>query len=257
MGAGVLPLEAWISKPRLVQASVQRRTQRLSSRAMLVEKMLVSEALRARHSVRAFLPTEVDEETLREIFSTAQLSPSWCNIQPWRAFVSRGETTAKLKTALTEAAMSSGPSPDFPWPAEYPEPYGQHRRACGKALYEAMGVERNDHEGRQGAWMRNFVAFDAPHIAIVAVDKRFGLYAALDIGCWLESVLLLAAARGLATCAQAALAVYPHAVRPILGIGDELGVLFGIGIGYEDTSAKANQCRTTRDPVENNITFVG
>lgn len=219
--------------------------------------MQVSEALKARHSVRAFLPKEVPEETLRSIFETAQASPSWCNIQPWRAFVSRGETTQKLKHALTEAATTAGPSPDFPWPPEYPEPYGQHRRACGKALYEAIHVERADHEGKQRAWMRNFIAFDAPHIAIVGLDKRFGLYAALDIGCWLESVLLLAASHGVGTCAQAALAVYPEAVRGILGIGDELGILFGIAMGYEDTEADANRFRTARDPVENNVKFVG
>src|SRR5258708_1059879 len=117
-----------------------------------------------RKSVRAFLPRSVEAETLQRIFERAQLAPSWCNIQPWRVWVTSGEATAQLTPALVEAAGSSSPSTDFPFPADYPEPYGTHRKACGKALYEAMGVARDDHAGRHAAWLRNFFAFDAPHV---------------------------------------------------------------------------------------------
>ncbi len=63
--------------------------------------MNVSEALRARHSVRAFRPDPVAEDVLREIFSDAQRAPAWCNIQPWRVAVTSGAATAKLTSALT------------------------------------------------------------------------------------------------------------------------------------------------------------
>ncbi len=217
--------------------------------------MDVSRAVAERRSTRAFLPKDVPAETLRSIFERAQRAPSWCNIQPWRVWVASGETRARLTSEMTRAALEEAPSPDVPFPTDYPEPYGTHRRACGRALYEAMGVARDDTAGRQAAWLRNFVAFDAPHVAIVGFDSRFDLYAALDVGCWLQTVLLLAREEGVSACAQASLSLYPKVSREILGIPEQVKILFGIALGYEDPSAPANTCLTARDPVESNVTF--
>src|SRR5262249_40137781 len=149
------------------------------------------------------------------------------------------------------------PSPDVPFPIEYPEPYKAHRRACGGALYQAMGVAYDDKAARYDAWMRNFEAFDAPHVAIVSMDRRFGLYAALDVGCWLQTALRAARAEGRATCSQASLATYPAAARKVLGIPDGELILFGISLGWEDTAVPANACRTERSPVGDNVRFLG
>lgn len=218
--------------------------------------MELETAITERRSVRAFLPRGVSAEVLTRIFERAQNAPSWCNIQPWRVWLASGEPRDRFVARMVEAAGSRMPSPDIPFPLDYPEPYAAHRRACGKALYEAMGVERHDREGRHAAWMRNFMAFDAPHVAIVGIDRRFGPYAALDVGCWLESVMLLATSEGLATCAMASLATYPDVARETLAIPDEIVILFGIAIGYEDPEASANACRTTREPLSANLTWV-
>lgn len=213
-------------------------------------------ALEARHSVRAFLDREVPRETLSRIFERAQRAPSWCNIQPWRAYVASGERRRRLTEGLVAAATERGPEPEVSWPGDYPEPYATHRRACGKVLYEAMGVARHDGEARRQAWLRNFVAFDAPHVAIIGFDRRFDLWAVLDIGCWLQSVMLLAQAEGVATCSQASLGQYPGVAREVLGIPDDVKVMFGLALGYEDESAAANRCRTTRAPLDANVTFL-
>jgi nitroreductase len=218
--------------------------------------MELDTALSLRRSVRAYTPREVPRDTLASIFARAQQAPSWCNIQPWRVWLASGAARARFVSGLVEAAQTRIPEPHVPFPGDYPEPYGTHRKECGKALYESMGVARHDMEARHGAWMRNFVAFDAPHVAIVGIDQRFGLYAALDVGCWLQSVLLLAQAEGVATCAQAALATYPDVARSTLGVPEGISILFGIAFGYEDEGAAANRCRTTRDPLESNVTFV-
>lgn len=230
---------------------------RLERGAWYPSSMNVAAALAARRSVRAFLPDPVPRDALERIFGHAQRSPSWCNIQPWRVWVASGATRDALCAGLVEAATTSLPSPDLPFPSDYPEPYDSHRRACGKALYGAMGVPRGDAEARRAAWMRNFVAFDAPVVAIVGIDRRFGVYAAVDVGCWLESVMLLAVDEGLATCGQAALASYPDVPRRVLGIGDDIQILFGLALGKEDAGAPANACRTTRDPIDRNVVFVG
>lgn len=160
-------------------------------------------------------------------------------------------------TALREAARSGeAPHPEFPFPVEYPDPYAGHRRACGAALYQAMGVERQDMQARWEAWMRNFEAFEAPHVAMVGIDRRLGVYAALDVGCWLQTVLLLATEAGVATCPQASLATFPRVVRSVLPIPDEVALLFGIAIGLEDPSVPANACRTARSALAENVSFL-
>lgn len=215
----------------------------------------VAEIVLARRSTRAFLDREVPEDVLRRLFDRAQRAPSWCNIQPWRVWVASGDLRRELTTALVAASRSDGPTPDVPFPYDYPEPYSTHRRACGRALYQAMGVERDDKDGRHAAWIRNFVAFDAPHIAMVGIDRRFDIYGALDVGCWLQTLMLLATDEGIASCAQASLSLYPAIPRRLLGISDDVKILFGIGLGYEDPEAKANACRTTREPLAANVVF--
>lgn len=218
--------------------------------------MNVHEALRSRRSVRAFRPDPIAPEVLRRIFEAAQRAPSWCNTQPWRVVVTSPPTTDRLRAALLAAATSTPPSPEVPFPAEYPEPYGRHRKECGAALYRAMGVARDDLEGRRQAWLRNYACFDAPHAAIVSMDRRFGAYMAVDVGCWLQSLLLAATEQDVATCPQASLAAYPTAIRSVLPVPESEQILFGLSIGYEDASAPANAGRTTRAPIEENVRFV-
>lgn len=211
----------------------------------------------ARKSVRAFLPEPVPRARLEAIFAAAQPAPSWCNTQPWRVVVTEPPRTAVVSAALVAAAKSGLPSPDVPFPLDYPEPYLSHRRACGFALYGAMGIARDDKSKRYDAWLRNYQVFDAPHLAVVAVDKRLGPYALLDIGVWLGHLLPAITADGLAACAMASIAAYPKVLREHLGFTEELQILFGIAIGHEDTASATNQFRTARGPVESNVTFLG
>jgi nitroreductase len=46
--------------------------------------MTVTEAVRRRRSIRAFLPTPVAEATLREVLDTARWAPSGSNVQAWK-----------------------------------------------------------------------------------------------------------------------------------------------------------------------------
>jgi len=218
--------------------------------------MGVGEALEARHSVRGFLDKPVPAATLTELFSAAQRAPSWCNIQPWRVWVSSGETTTRLADALVQAwTEDPNGAPAIPFPSHYPEPYGTERRECAKALYSAMGIARDDRPARDAAFRANYRAFGAPHIVMVAYDAHFGVYGALDVGCYLQSLLLAASELGLATCAQAALSCYPEAVRSVLSIPASLTILCGVALGYEDLDVPANRCRTRRSPLEQNVRF--
>ena len=73
--------------------------------------MTVDQAIRQRRSVRGFLPDEVPEATLREVFELAQLAPSNCNVQPWVPHVVSGEALRRLTAALVEAGTRDRPEP--------------------------------------------------------------------------------------------------------------------------------------------------
>ena len=159
------------------------------------------ELLAARASVRAFAPTPLPRARLAALFATAQRAASWCNIQPWRVVVTEPPATERVRAALLAAARAGMPGPELAFPLDYPEPYSGHRRACGGALYGAMGLARDDKAGRYDAWLRNFALFDAPHVAIVSVDRRLGPYALIDVGVWLGTLLAAAAADEVAAAA--------------------------------------------------------
>jgi len=217
----------------------------------------VTRVLGARKSVRAFLPSPVPRERLAAVFAAAQHAPSWCNTQPWRVVVTEPPKTDVVRDALVTAAKSGLPSPDVPFPLDYPEPYLSHRRACGFALYGAMGIARDDKARRYDAWLRNYQVFDAPHLAVVAVDRRLGPYALIDIGVWLGQLLAAVTAEGLAACSMASIAAYPKVLREHLGFTAELDILFGIALGFEDEASATNQFRTSRAPIDANVTFLG
>jgi len=209
-----------------------------------------------RRSIRAFRPEPVPRDTLERVFALAQHAPSWCNVQPWRVVVTEPPATGALAAELQAAARSGMPGAEVPFPLDYPSPYKEHRVACGVALYQAMGVARDDKAGRYDAWLRNYALFDAPHVAVVACDRRLGPYAYVDVGVWLGYVLTAAAALGIETCPMASVAAYPGPLRARLPIAETDTILFGIALGNSDAAAPANRARTSREPVSANVTFV-
>jgi nitroreductase len=215
----------------------------------------LDELWRGRASRRAFRPEPLSRETITQLFAAAQRAPSWCNVQPWRVAVTEPPKTRELSDAMIAAAKSSLPHAEVPFPLDYPAPYKERRVACGVSLYKAMGVARDDTAGRYDAWLRNYAFFDAPHVAIVACDKRLGPYAYVDVGVWLGYVLTAAAALGVDTCPMASVAAYPEPLRAQLPIAETDVILFGLALGHSDEAAPANRCRTSREPVEAVVKF--
>jgi nitroreductase len=217
---------------------------------------LLEEKWRERSSTRAFRPEPIDRQTLVHLFGAAQRAPSWCNIQPWHVFVTEPPKTRELSDAMIAAARSALPHAEVPFPLDYPAPYKERRVACGVALYQAMGIAREDKAARYDAWLRNYGFFDAPHMAVIACDRRLGPYVYIDVGVWLGYVLTAAAALGIDTCPMASVAAYPEPLRAHLPLAETDVVLFGIALGRADATAPANRTRTTRESVDANVTFV-
>jgi len=213
--------------------------------------------LAERHSCRSFLPRAVDRSTLDSILRTAQRAASWCNSQAWQVTITSGEATERLRRKLVEAQASGEPGgSDFPFPSAYTGVYLERRRECGFQLYQAVGVERGDKAGYARQTLENFRLFGAPHVAILTSDPGLGVYGAVDVGGYVQVLLLAMQAHGVAAIAQAALANHSALVKRELEIPAERPMVCAVSFGYEDTAHPANSYRTSRAPLEQAVRFV-
>ncbi|MCY1523225.1 Nitroreductase NfnB [compost metagenome] len=194
--------------------------------------------------------------TIERILALAQRTASWCNCQPWQVAITEGAGTDRLRSALQRRADEAGFTPDFPFPREYQGEYLARRRESGFQLYGAVGVERGDREAYRRQEMRNFQLFDAPHVAIITTDAALGEYGAVDCGGYVANFMLAAQANGVATVAQASLAMYPEVLRSELGIAEGRRVVCGISFGYADTAHPANSYRTRRAEQAETVSWV-
>ena len=218
--------------------------------------MTVDEAIRRRRSVRGFLSDEVPEAMLREVFELAQWAPSNCNVQPWTPHVVSGEALRRLREALVAAGMRDKPiKPDWPADGKFTGIYRERQVDAAQRLYGAMGVERRDLVGRKMAYVRNHAFFDAPHAVFVFMPEPFDTREATDIGMYAQTLMLALTARGIASCAQGALGLFPDIVREQLGVAPNYRLLFGISFGYENIEIKANATRVGRAPIDDAVTF--
>lgn len=199
------------------------------------------EAFRAivaqRRSVRAFRPTPVPEATIREIFELAQWSPSNCNTQPWSVFVASGATRDRMKQALLAHIDGGGHQQgDMPYLRKlYPEDFQTRQVAHIQCQQQALGIDREDKASRAGLLRQQLSFFGAPHVAFLFMPAWGNEREASDVGMFAQSLLLALTAFGLAGLPQTLLGLYAPVVREVLGVGDEVKLLFGISFGYEDT----------------------
>ena len=214
--------------------------------------MEVTEAIRNRKSTRAFLPKQVDKGIITNILECARWAPSGVNSQPWQVAVVTGETKGILGKALAQCRANDEPArQDYNYyPTKVEEPYLTRRRVCGKALYNALNIQRDDLEKRREQWMKNYHSFDAPVALYFFIDGFLETGSWIDCGMFIQNVMLAARGHGLETCAQAALAEYPDIVRNTLNIPDSKKLICGMALGYADYADASYRYRTEREPVE-------
>jgi nitroreductase len=94
---------------------------------------------------------------------------------------------------------------------------------------------------------RNFLFFDAPVGLIFTIDGTLTKHSWLDFGLFLQSLMLAAHARGLATCPQVAFVWYEAVISRHLALGPEERVVCGMSLGYADEDAvQVNATRAAR-----------
>lgn len=116
---------------------------------------IVDSVITARHSVRAFLDTPVDTQTIKDILTVASRAPSGTNTQPWKVYVVTGDTRAQLIDNIFAAKQAIADDPSladkfqetYPYyPTEWISPFIDRRRENGWGLYGLLGIQKGDKE---------------------------------------------------------------------------------------------------------------
>ncbi len=221
----------------------------------------VDAAITSRRSVRAFLPTAVPNEVVRQILATAARAPSGTNIQPWRGYVLTGNRLKQLSDAILAAyndpEIAKAHSEAYPYyPKEWVSPYIERRRKIGWDLYGLLGITREDKDKMRHQHGRNYLFFDAPVGLIFSIDRVLEQGSWLDYGMFLQNIMVAARGRGLDTCPQAAFNPFHRVIRETLQMPDNEELVCGMALGYADNDAVANRLTTEREPLNVWATFL-
>lgn len=220
------------------------------------EARTVTDAVVTRHSIREFESKQIPESILNEIFETALRAPSWKNSQPWEIHLVTGAAKDRMAGRLTaEARSGNPPRPDSPWTDGYPSDVRKRMFELGMKVYGVAGIDRKDKAARDNFMLRNFEFFGAPVAMFLTTRLDMSFWTALDVGCFLQTVMLLAREKGLGTCPQAALGAYPDIVRSELRLDEKHHVVVGMSLGCPKTTSDLNRFHTPRESSEDILNF--
>jgi len=210
----------------------------------------VTDALRGRTSIRAFLPKPVPIELIKDILSAARrLGPG--TLDPlWRIMVVSGperDAVVELAQRLTSAPGFADQAGSYPiYPPSLWEPYRSRRFAIGEALYATIGIGREDKSRRLEQFARNFELFGAPVGIFFVIDRKAAHHDWAELGGFMLSLALQAYERGLGTCFQESWATVRESLGRHFGLPENEMIYCGMALGYADPQAPINSLRSER-----------
>ena len=217
---------------------------------------MISKIVSERSSKRNFLPDTVNIDVVKGIIKDASRAPSGTNTQPWKVTCVTGETKKTLTNAVLDAAERGDAKLEYEYmPAKLKEPYISRKRAVGYALYELYGIKRDDYPARKAAGLRNFEFFGAPVGIFFRMDRELLYGSWLDVGMFMQNIMILARGKGLETCPQQAWCEFGPIVHNVLKIPDDEIIISGMSMGYA-AEAPENTLVSDRIPIDDFTTFL-
>jgi len=89
------------------------------------------------------------------------------------------------------------------------------------------------------------------------MDQSLGENYLLGIGAAVENLMLLATDRGLGSCWIGMALMYSKQIKQFLGIPDTERIVTSFALGYPDPDAPLNAFKSSRDPFDSFVTWVG
>jgi nitroreductase len=168
----------------------------------------------------------------------------------------RDTLVARVVQLRAEHPMGTG-SEYKTYPPNLFEPYRTRRFKIGEMLYATLEIPREDKPARIAALGRNWEFFGAPVGLIFTIDRRMQACQWVDLGIFLQSIMLLAREHGLHTCPQESWAQFQQTVREFFSIPANEVVFCGMALGFADRTAPVNGLVSERAPLQEFVTFRG
>jgi nitroreductase len=217
----------------------------------------VDEVLRSRRSVRAYRPDPLPRDVVLDILQVAASAPSNSNTQPWRVHALTG---APLK-ALSHDLIAAFRQGDCPSPSHFPDPLPSalrnHQADFAARYYATLGIDRGDAAARATQTERNYSFFGAPVGLIFSIDARLKCHSWLDIGLYIQSVMIAAKARGIDTCPQVSFAQFHTVIAQHLQMPAQQLTVCGMAMGFGDSDAHVNGMVIPRRSVKEFVQHAG
>jgi len=168
-----------------------------------------------------------------------------------------GDTLANFKKEAVEITLSG--KTEEPTYAAYPSPLWEPQRSwrykLGEDMYAKLGIPRENKMGRLVWFAQNAKFFEAPVGIIITGDKRLDMPQHMDIGIFIQSLMLLAREAGLHTAPQGWWRNWTSVCHKYLDIAETDEVLVGMSLGYGDPSANVNNLYADRASLDEVTTF--
>ena len=220
--------------------------------------MDIIDAIHKRQSIRSFKDREVSQETVREILNISKFAPSGGNTQPWKVYVLNQNIMKELESAILHN-LDNGVSekPNF---SIYPQPMSDHLKnrvkECGKLMYGALEINKDDIEGRLNQLKQNFSFFGAPVGMLITVEKEVDLNGWGHVGHFIQNLCLSSIEFGLGTCLQESWSMYPETVQKITNYKKSEILWCGVALGYPNNDHPINNYRTPREDIDTFAKFL-
>ncbi len=219
----------------------------------------VDDAITSRMSARAFLPTPVPRSTLAHLLQVASRAPSGTNTQPWKVYVLQGASKDALVSKVCAAHDAVRAKPELAteyreaydyYPEKWVSPYIDRRRENGWSLYGLLGITKADKDKMHAQHQRNYRFFDAPVGLMFTIETVMGRGSLVDMGMFLQNIMVAARGHGLHTCPQAAWNGFGKIILPHLCAAEGEMLVCGMAIGHADPADPVNGFHTPRESVE-------
>lgn len=218
------------------------------------------DVVRGRRSIRGFLDKPVPRELIAEVLELATRAPSSFNNQCWNFTVVTGEPLDAIRKGNIEGILAGKPdSREFRRFDTVPDLHRGRQIEIAKQLFGAMGIERDDKDGRQDWVLRGFRQFDAPVSVVVTYDRVLlgSDIAPFDCGAVTNALVNAAWSRGLGCVINSQGIMQSPVVREHARIADDQVIMICVAMGWPDEEFPANAVVSNRKEVNETVRFVG
>jgi len=219
-----------------------------------------AEVVLGRRSIRGFLPKPIPKALIKEVLAMAIRAPSSLNTQPWNFYVVSGEPLDAIRQGNTERNLAGVPdSREFRGHGAYEGEHRTRQIEIAKQLFAAMGIAREDKQGRQEWVLRGFRQFDAPVSIVVTYDRSIhgGDIGPFDCGGVTNALVNAAWSKGLGCVINSQGIMQSPVVREHAAIPEDQVIMICVAMGYPDDEFPANAVVSQRKSLDEAVHFVG